>query len=434
MRKNRNKELYIETKKYLVNGVASSFHKSEVEDIPLYIEYGKGSKLYDVDGKEYIDYVLGLGPMILGHANEKINKAVRKQLNRGTHYSAPTKELGLLSKQATELIPCAEKISFQSTGSEADMYAFRLARAYTGRMKILKFEGHYHGWADEQNINFATDSVEELGPIDKPNKVYSVKGQRHATADDILIAPWNDLNTLENVIKNNRDEIAAIIMEPYMCDEGPIAPKSGYLQGVRKLCDIHNIVLIFDEIITGFRLSFSGAQGLYGVIPDIGLFAKAIGGGFPMAMICGKKEIMDIGVTSSGCFNGNPVASVAGLVVFGELSKPGVYEQFQKLGDTLVSGINNLSKKYNTKIYSCADGAIATIMFGLDRPVNDIRDYIQNADIDKYNKFFVSVKELGVRITYRRGRLFLSTEHTEKDIDKTLEIFDEALFNIQKVD
>lgn len=427
-----NRKLHNEMMKYLVNGVGSSFHKSEVEDMPVCAKYGKGSKMYDVDGNEYIDYVLGFGPMILGHVNKKVDDAVIAQLRKGTHFSAPTEELGAFAKRLVEIIPCADKVVFQSTGSEADMYAFRLARAYTGRMKMIKFEGHYHGWADEQNINFAAKSIDDFGPLDNPNKIYNVKGQRHATSDDVVLAPWNDLETLEIIIKRHDGEIAGIIMEPYMCDEGPIAPQPGYLEGVRKLCDKYGIVLIFDEIITGFRLSLSGAQGAFGVIPDLALYAKALGGGYPISMICGKKEIMDVGVTASGCFNGNPIACTAGLVVLEELSKPGVYEQFQKIGDMIADGMKELGKKHGIKVYSDAIGAICTIMFGVDRPVKDIRDYVANADVDMYNKFFLMTKELGVRLSYRRGRLFLSTEHTEEDVQRTLDIFDEALFNILK--
>ena len=217
-----------------------------------------------------------------------------------------------------------------------------------------------------------------------------------------------------------------------MCDEGPIPPKEGYLQGVRKLCDQYKIVLIFDEIITGFRLALGGAQEKYGVIPDIGLFAKALAGGYPMSMICGRKEVMECGVTTSGCFNGNPVASAAGLVVLKELSKPGVYEQFQKLGEMLCNGFMELAKKHGVKAYAEAHSAIALIMFGVDRPVDDIRDYIENSDVAFYNQFFVKAKEYGVRLTYRRGRIFLSTKHTEEDIKKTLAAFDKAFADLTK--
>jgi len=427
-----NNSLHKEMSKYVVNGVGSSFHKSAVEDVPLSAEYGKGSKMYDVDGNEYIDYVLGFGPMILGHANEVVDEAVINQIKKGTHFSAPTRIMGEYAKKITEITPCADKVVFQTTGSEADMYAFRVARAYTGKMKIIKFEGHYHGWADEQNVNFAAKDVEGFGPLDNPNKIYNVKGQRHATSDDVVLAPWNDLETLEKIIKREAGQIAGMIMEPHMCDEGPIAPQEGYLKGVRALCDTYGIVLIFDEIITGLRLSLGGAQGAYGVIPDVALYAKAMGGGYPVSVIAGKEKIMDVGVTASGCFNGNPVVSAAGLAVLNELSKPGVYERFQTIGDRLVSGIYELGKSHKIKVYANCVGAICTLMFGVDRPVKDVRDYVKNADIDMYNMFFLMTKELGVRLSYRRGRMFTSTKHTEKDIDKTLEIFDEALFNILK--
>ena len=288
MNTTKSEKLYEQALDFMPGGVNSPVRAwKSVGKSPVFIDHAEGDKIYDVDENEYIDYVLGLGPMILGHADEKTDKAVIEQLSRGTHFSAPTPQLKELAKRMCEIIPCAERIMFESTGSEADMVAFRLARAYTQKEKIIKFEGHYHGWADEQNITFKTSTVAELGPKNNPNKIYNVLGQRSATADDIVLAPWNDLETLEEIIKANEGEIAGMIMEPFMCDEGPIPPKEGYLKGVRDLCDKYGIVLIFDEIITGFRLALGGAQEKYGVTPDIGLFAKALAGGYPMSMICG---------------------------------------------------------------------------------------------------------------------------------------------------
>lgn len=420
----RSKVLYENAREYLVNGVGSSFHKTAIEEFPIYIDHGKGSKLYDVDGNEYIDYVLGLGPMILGYCNKDINSAVLKQLEKGSHYAAPTLELTELSKKITEVVPCAEKVVFQSTGTEAVMYSFRLARAYTGKEKMIKFEGHYHGWADEQNISFVADSAKYLGPRNNPWKLYNVPGQRQAAADDVIMAPWNDLEILEEIILRNHNNIAGMIMEPYMLDEGPIMPKSGYLDGVRKLADKYNIILIFDEIFTGFRLALGGAQEYFGVLPDVALYAKSLAGGFPMSVICGKKEILQESVTFSGCFNGNPIATASALVVLSELEKEGVYTRFQELGDKLSDGLIALGKKHNIKLFSTAAGSVVTLVFGVERPCNDVRDYIENADIAYYNKVFMAVRKHGVRLCYRRGRMLLSTAHTEEDIERTLAAFD----------
>ena len=420
----KSRELYEESKKYLLEGVGSSFHKCAEEEFAMYYDHGKGARLWDADGNEYIDYTMGFGPMILGYAHDGVNAAVAKQLERSSHYSAPTAELGQLAKKMCEIIPCAEKVVFQSSGTEADMYAFRVARAYTGRDKMVKFEGHYHGWADEQNLNFVTDDSKYFGARNNPWKIYNVPGQRKASSDDVVIVPWNDLEVLEQAILKNNNQIAGIIMEPSMFDEGPIPPQPGYLEGVRALCDKYGIVLIFDEVFTGFRMALGGAQEYFGVTPDIAVFAKAIAGGFCMSAVAGKNEIMESGATFSGCFNGNPIATAAGLVTLEELCKEGVYEKFQKLGDMFVEGMTELGKKHGIKLYAYMMGSLGGVVFGVDRPCKDVRDYIDNADIKFYNKVYFKAREYGMRLSYRRGRILLCTEHTEEDIKETIDRFD----------
>ena len=250
----KSKALFFETKKYLVDGVSSSFHKAKNEEYPICMTHGKGSHMYDVDGNDYIDYVAGFGPMILGYAPESVNEAVKEQLKKGSQFSTPTEDLCKLAKKLTEIIPCAEMVSFQSSGTEANMHAWRVARAHTGKMKIVKFEGQYHGWADEQKVTIGADTLEELGPKSSINKLMNTAGQRIDTTNDIIVAPWNDAESLEAIL-DAHDDIAAVLMEPYMCDEGPILPKEGYLQAVKDMCEKHGVLLIFDEVITGFRLS-----------------------------------------------------------------------------------------------------------------------------------------------------------------------------------
>ena len=248
----KSKMLYEENSKYLVDGVGSYFQINSYRKYPIAITHGEGAKLYDVDGNEYIDYILGFGPMILGYNNTNLINAVKKQVGKGTHFSAPNRELGKLAKKLTEIIPSAEVVSFQNSGTEVVMYALRLARAYTGKYKIIKFEGQYHGWSDEEKISTDAKTIEELGDRNCPNKIIHTKGQRLSSADDLIVLPWNDDAIIEKTLKEN-DDIAGIIMEPIMCDSGPILPKDGYLQKVRALADKYNVVLIFDEVITGFR-------------------------------------------------------------------------------------------------------------------------------------------------------------------------------------
>ena len=322
----KSKQLFLETKKYLVDGVASSFHKTVSEEYPICMKYGKGSKLYDVDGNEYIDYVAGFGPMILGYSPEAVNEAVIKQVEEGSQFSATTYNLCQLSKKLTEIIPSAEIVSFQSTGTEANMYAFRVVRAFTGKDKIVKFEGQYHGWSDEQKITINAPSIGLLGPQNKPWKLLGSAGQREASGEDLLIMPWNDIDVLRDLFEKRGHEIAAVITEPYMCDEGPIMPKEGYLKQLRELTSEYNILLVFDEVITGFRLALGGAQEYFDVTPDVSVFGKAIAGGYPLSMICGKREIMEFGVHASGTFNANPISVAAALATIAELEREGVYE------------------------------------------------------------------------------------------------------------
>lgn len=423
----KSKELYEENKKYVTDGVGSYFHRAKYQEYPIAIEYGKGSKIYDVDGNEYIDYVAGFGPMLLGHCPEAVEKAVMEQMKKGTHFSAPTKTLGELGKCLTEIIPSAEQVCFQNSGTEVVMYALRLARAYTGKYKIIKFEGQYHGWSDEEKISITAEKVEELGDRNCPNKIIHTKGQRLSSADDLIILPWNDLEIVEKTLKEQGDEIAAIITEPIMCDSGPIMPMPGFLAGLRELTNKYNVLLIFDEVITGFRTALGGAQEYFGVTPDISTFAKAVASGYPFGVVAGKKKIMECGLHAAGTFNGNPVGVAAALATVKELRKPYIYERLNEMGELLEIGFQKLADKYDLKIYTRHVGGIFIMYFGFDYDVKDYREWLEVADVPFYEKFVKGMEERGVRLTDERGREYISTEHTKADIFRTLEIADEVL-------
>lgn len=423
----KSKALFQHTTPYLVDGVGSSFHRSRYREYPVAMTHGKGSKLYDVDGNEYIDYVLGFGPMILGYCPPAVDRAVAEQLRKGTHFSAPTQDLQRLAQRLTEIIPAAEQVMFQNSGTEVVMCALRLARAYTGKYKVVKFEGQYHGWSDEEKVSIDAASVEELGPRERPNKILHTKGQRLSSADDLIVLPWNDLEALERTLTEQEGEIAAVLMEPCMCDSGPILPLPGYLEGVRKSTRRHGVVLIFDEVITGFRLSLGGAQAYYGVTPDLATFAKAIAGGYPFGAVVGKREIMSCGVPASGTFNGNPVGVAAALATLEELSQPGVYQRFDRLGQLLEEGFRALGEKYHRKLYLRHMGSIFVLYFGYTEDVADFRDWLGHADVAAYERFVAGCEDYGVRFTDLRGREYLSTAHTEEDIRRTLAVADQVL-------
>lgn len=426
----QSKKLFEENKKYLVDGVGSFFHINSYSDYPIAMTHGKGAHLYDVDGNEYVDYVLGFGPMLLGYCNEHVNNEVKKQIEKGTHFSAPNKEIGKLAKRLTEIIPSAEAVSFQNSGTEVVMYALRLARAYTGKYKIIKFEGQYHGWSDEEKISIDAKSVEELGNREHPNKIIHTKGQRLSSGDDLIVLPWNDADIIEKILKKHND-IAGIIMEPVMCDSGPILPKEGYLKKVRELATKYNVVLIFDEVITGFRLSLGGAQKYYGITPDISTFAKAIASGYPFGAVVGKKEIMECGIHASGTFNGNPVGTAAALATIDELSKPGVYEDIERHAVMLEEGLKKLAKKYEIKMYIRHVGSILILFFGFEDDPEDFREWLTVADINMYEKFIAKCEEYGIRFTDRRGRQYLSTAMTDEDIKHTLYVANKVLSEIK---
>lgn len=425
----KSRQLHEEAKKYLVDGVGSSFQVPDYAEYPITMTHGKGSKLYDVDGNTYIDYLLGFGPVLLGHAPEAVGRAVMEQIPLGTQYSAPTEKLMELSKKLIEIIPSAEIVSYQNSGTEVDMYALRLARAYTGKWKIVKFEGQYHGWADEEKISIDADTLEQLGDREAPNKIIHSKGQRLSSADDLYVVPWNDIEYMEKLFTEHGNEIAAVIMEPIMLDSGPILPRPGYLQAVRELTKKHNILLIFDEVITGFRVSLGGAQEYFGVTPDISTFAKAIASGYPFGVVCGRKDVMQ-SLKPAGTFNGNPVGTAAALATISELEKPGVYEKLHKLTSRLAEGFKELGKKYNIKVYARNIASVFILYFGFDEDVDDLREWISKADTELYKKFVQGLESYGVRFSCKRGRIYISTEHTEEDIEYTLKVADQVFSEI----
>lgn len=424
----KSKALHKELKEYLVDGVGSAFQIPHYAEYPICMTHGKGSKCYDIDGNEYIDYILGFGPLILGHSPDAVNEAVHAQVERGSLFSAPNYDTLEMGKLLTRIIPCAEAVSFQSSGSEVLIYAFRVARAFTGKPKIVKVEGHYHGWTDEAKISIEADTVEALGDRDNPKKIIHTKGQRLSSADDMYLIPWNDLEYLERVLEEH-DDIAAVVMEPIMFDSGPIMPKPGYLEGVRELTKKHNVVLIFDEVITGFHVALGGAQELYGVTPDLATFGKAITAGYAFAALAGRKDIMHAS-HPAGTFSAWPIGTVSCIATIRELSKPGVYERFAELGKMLSDGYQALGKKYNLKVYTRCTGAVFTLYFGFDNDVDDLRDWLAHADVAFYQKFVERMERYGVRMTSKRGRVYLSTAHTDEDIKKTLSIADQVIGEI----
>jgi glutamate-1-semialdehyde 2,1-aminomutase len=431
LKTDKSKELFERAKESIVGGVASSLHKSDYEEYPIYIERGKGSKLYDADGNEYIDYMAGFGPMILGYCPPAIGEAVIEQIAKGSQFAAPNESLNEVSKKLTEIIPCAEVVSYQGTGTEANMVIFRMARAYTGKDKIIKFEGHYHGWSDEEMISFAPDSIKMMGPRIKPWKTLGSAGQLMKATEEVIVLPWNDLALVQKTIKRQKHEIAAIITEPIMCNCEVVYPKPGYLEGLREVTAENDVLLIFDEIITGFRLSLGGAQEYYKVTPDICSFGKAVAGGFPLAGVAGKREIIGADVHPVGTFNANPISIAACKATIKELEKPGVYDRMARLTRRLTEGINEIAKKIDITLYCAGVESIWQLAFGIRERMSDFRD---NFKVNKmaYQIFRKGCLERGIRLHPSRGRFYTSAAHTDEDVDRTLFVVEEVLSQMSK--
>jgi len=415
----------------LVGGVASALHKSPDEDYPIYIDHGKGSKIYDIDGNEYIDYLGAYGPMILGFCPPAIDKAVIEQVKRGSHFAAPFKELNEVSIALRDIIPCAELVTYTMTGTEANMLAFRFARAFTGKSKIIKFEGHYHGWLDEGVISLNADSINAMGPRNKPWKTKWSPGQLDEYVSELIVLPWNDLDLLEETMERHGHNIAAVVTEPVMFNCEPVEPKQDFLKGLREITKKNDVLLIFDEIITGFRLALGGAQEYFGITPDLSTFGKAVAAGYPLAGVAGRKEILESGVHPVGTFNANPILIAACKATLSELKKPGFYSEMKRITLMLVEGINALAEKHGMVLYCHAVESVWQITFGITEPLVDYRDGFK-VDKDLYHRFRMKMLKRGVRVHPTRSRQYMTSAHTEQDVEQTLAIIDEVFIELNK--
>jgi len=416
-------------KKYIAGGVNSSVRLAE-RPFPMFFERGKGSRIYDVDGNEYIDYVLAYGPLILGHSPTPVIMAVKEQLDKGLMYAAQHELEIKVAEKLQRIVPCAELVRFNNTGSEAVHAALRLARAYTGRERIVKFEGHYHGWLDNELIS-VHPPLTKAGPLEAPFPTLESKGQTKSVLGDVIVLPWNNLDIFAQTIERHKDEIAAVITEPIMINQGGVFPREGYLEGLRDICTQHGVVLIFDEVITGFRFALGGAQEFFGVTPDLAVFAKAIAAGLPLSCVAGKKAIMDLitraEVTHSGTYNSNPVVMAAAWATLTELeqNREPIYKRLFELGTRLADGIRAIMKLRGIPALVHGYGPSIHVAFTQREAFDDYRDTLDQ-DMAAYHRFVVALADRGVR-SMPDGRWYLSAAHTEADIKATLKAVEEAV-------
>ncbi|MFY0652713.1 MAG: glutamate-1-semialdehyde 2,1-aminomutase [Cyclobacteriaceae bacterium] len=429
IQRNKSAALFDKAKNFIPGGVNSPVRAFKaVGGDPLFIKSAKGAYMYDADDNQFIDLINSWGPMILGHANQAIEEAVAKAIKNSLSFGAPGAAEVEIAELICEMVPSVEKVRMVNSGTEATMSAIRLARGYNGKQKIIKFEGCYHGHGDSFLIA-AGSGAATMGVPDSP-------GVTEGTAKDTLTARYNDLAHVEQLLSENENEVAALILEPIAGNMGCVLPADGFLQGLRDLCDKHEVVLIFDEVMTGFRVAKGGAQEVFGVTPDITTLGKIIGGGMPVGAYGGMKEIMNCvapqgPVYQAGTLSGNPVAMAAGLTMLHHLNdNPSVYDQLDETTTAVVSGIQN-----NLSILGL-DYTINQIgsMFSLFFTSNQVTDFdsAKTSDLQKFSSYFAKMLEQGVYLAPSQYEsLFISTAIGQKEIDQIVEANKEALAAIK---
>lgn len=429
MNQQRSEEIFREAQRYLPGGVDSPVRAFKaVGGTPPFIVKGQGSRIYDADGNEFIDYVCSWGPLILGHSHPQVVEALKKAVERGTSFGAPTELEIILAKMISVALPSIEMMRFVNSGTEATMSALRLARAYTKRDMIIKFAGGYHGHADGLLIN-AGSGAATLGIPDSP-------GVPSGYARNTLTAPYNDAKAVEQLFEHHSEEIAAVIVEPVAANMGIVSPQPGFLESLRSLTSQFGSLLIFDEVITGFRVAYGGAQALYGITPDLTCLGKIIGGGLPVGAYGGRKEIMEMmapvgPVYQAGTLSGNPIAMTAGIETLKLLSQPGVYNQLENKAASLENGIATAAAKAGIRIYISRIASLLTVFFTTDWVVD--YESAKRANTEEFNKFFHILLAEGIYWPPSQFEAaFVSFAHSNEDIQLTIRAADRALSHLKK--
>ncbi|WP_281185579.1 glutamate-1-semialdehyde 2,1-aminomutase [Staphylococcus schleiferi] len=428
MRYNESIKAFEKAEKLMPGGVNSPVRAFKSVDTPaIFMDHGEGSRIYDIDGNEYIDYVLSWGPLILGHRDPKVIEEIHKVVDRGTSFGASTLEENRLAELVIERVPSIEKVRMVSSGTEATLDTLRLARGYTGKNKIIKFEGNYHGHSDSLLIK-AGSGVATLGLPDSP-------GVPEGTAKNTITVPYNDLDAVRYAFEQFGDDIATVIVEPVSGNMGVVPPINNFLQGLRDITQENDALLIFDEVMTGFRVGYNCAQGYFDVIPDLTCLGKVIGGGLPVGAFGGRKEIMDHiapsgDIYQAGTLSGNPLAMTSGYMTLSQLT-PESYDYFNQLGDMLEDGLKKIFNRYGIPLTVNRAGSMIGFFLN-EGPVTNFKE----ANASDHELFRVLYRELAVQGIFlppsQFEGMFLSTAHTKDDIQQTLEAFDTALERITK--
>lgn len=408
-----------------VNSPVRAFKSVNMD--PIFMEKGQGSKIYDIDGNEYIDYILSWGPLILGHANDSVVEAIKKVAERGTSFGAPTLIENKLAELVIDRVPSIEVVRMVSSGTEATMSALRLARGYTGRNKILKFEGCYHGHGDSLLIK-AGSGVATLGLPDSP-------GVPEGVAQNTITVPYNDLESIHYAFEQYGEDIAGVIVEPVAGNMGVVPPNPGFLQGLREITEKNGTLLIFDEVMTGFRVGYNCAQGYYNVTPDLTCLGKVIGGGLPVGAYGGKAEIMERVAPSgpiyqAGTLSGNPLAMTAGYETLKQLT-PDSYKEFERKAVLLEEGLHRACSKYDIPHTINRAGSMIGIFFTNEKVTN--YEGARSSNLELFAEYYRQMANEGVLLPPSQFEgLFLSTAHTDEDIQRTIEAAEKAFSNISR--
>lgn len=420
----RHNDLWHKSTAFIPGGVNSpvrAFRK--VGGTPVFVDRARGCRLFDSEGKEYLDYVLSWGPLILGHAHPGIVSAIQQTCEKGTSFGAPTEQEALFAQMIVELVPSIEKVRLVSSGTEAAMTAIRLARGYTGKDDIIKFEGCYHGHSDSLLVK-AGSGAATLGVPDS-------LGVPTDFARHTLTLPYNDTDALLQTIEDHHQILACVIIEPAAANMGVVPPDDGFLQTLREACTTYGVLLVFDEVITGFRLGLGGAQAHYGILPDVTILGKIIGGGMPIGATGGRAEIMDClapdgGVYQAGTLSGNPVAVAAGIATLKILLEQNPYKALERLTRELSEGLTEITQRLSVSSFVTQVGSMMSLFFS-EKPVRNFQDVLQT-DAEKYRRYFHAMLKRGIYLAPSPYEAtFLSTAHTDEDIERTLAAAEESL-------
>jgi glutamate-1-semialdehyde 2,1-aminomutase len=426
----RSTELFEKANGLVAGGVSSQIRRGE-KPVPLFFERAEGARMWDVDGNEYVDYVMGMGPNLFGHAPRFITDAVAKDMLEGFVFTGQFHKELEVAEMVREAVPLKGTIRFASSGTEIDQLVLRLARGYTGRPKFIKFEGHYHGWTDTV-LYSVHPPLDKAGPVAAPVPVGESLGMAPGSAQDVVVAPWNDLKALEAAFRRHPGQVAGVIMEPVLGNTNFILPKPGYLEGVKELCRREGALLIFDEVITGFRMALGGAMEVTGVTPDLATYAKALAGGFPIAMLLGRAEIMkmvgDGSVYHGGSFNSNVMSiSAAHASLKHIMADPArFYGNLNRRGMALIEGLRDAARRTETDLHVQGTGSFFGTSFTTKEEITDYREHARYCDDAKYRRFAQALLERGVRAS-TNGRWHMSSAHTDADIETTIEAAYDAL-------